>query len=488
MTIFTKALGTLNGINKPNLNPLLLLFAVFTVFMLPGRAKSQNTTYKVRTGIYAGTAGELPFWFYSNINGKIDPSGTNFLNELSFHHLFMDNGTLLLSGGVNTVLRFSDDKSVHLSELYIQARAYGLQLDAGRFRQPIGLNNHQLSVGSMMVSDNAIPIPKISISTPEFMEVPFTDGFLQYKGMFSHGWLEGSRYVSNAFLHQKYFYLRVNAGSFSGTGGIIHNAQWGGESPQFGRLPQSFGDYLRLISGMGANPESNAPGGEISNVMGNSVAAYEFGLAYRHDQYRISVTRLFYLEDKVSTRFRSPWDGVWGANLTFDNNNGLLHAITYEHINTKNQDAKSWELIGRRDYYDNFVYRSGWTYENRTLGIPLILFDGTTITNNVLIGHHVGFKGKGTDNLAYRILFTYSRNYGVRDDWVSRGGDSIPNDRDDIIPREQFRQDQYSWLVQFKYTLQNLEGLQVDLSIGSDTGKLYANNLGVMAGVSYTGW
>ncbi len=468
----------------------LLIFTFLTIPNLMAQVQSQsthdNTTkLKVHSGLYISSGDSLPFWFYSNVKGKIDPSSTNFFNEVTFSHtLWEDNNRgLSLSTGANAVLRVADNNSIHFSELFLKAEAFGLQLDAGRFYQPIGLNNHDLSVGSMMVSGNAIPVPKISISTPEFMDLPFGDGVVQYKGLFTHGWLEEDRHVESPYLHQKYFYLRVNMGSFSGTGGIVHNAQWGGTDPDRGRLPQSFGDYLRLITGRGADESSNAPGGEISNVIGKSVA-----LEDEHEDFRASLTRLFYLEDKVSTRFRSPWDGVWGFNLSLKEKGGLIEALTYEHINTKTQDAKSWELIGRRDYYDNFVYNSGWTYENRTLGIPLILFDGNTIVNNVLVGHHLGFSGQLARGLKYKSLFTYSRNYGVRNDWVTGPiRDSIPADREDVIPRDEFQKDQYSFYVDLHYKPKTSKTLSFNLKLSTDLGDLYEDSFGVMAGITWNG-
>lgn len=447
--------------------------------------ESSATNIGLKSSVYGGTAGSLPFWFYANVDGTVDPSGANWLNELSAEHNLLDREGFTIDMGGNAVFRLSDNSSIHFTELYLRARAFGLQLEAGRFPQPIGLNNHELSVGSMMVSRNAIPVPRISLSTPEFMDVPFLNGHVQYKGLFTHGWMEEDRRVSNPYLHQKYLYLRVNAGPFSGTGGLVHNVIWGGNSPTLGRLPQSFGDYLRVITGRAASVSSNAPGADIANVIGNSIAAYDFGLTYEQDTYSLSLTRMFYLEDKVSTRFRSPWDGVWGLNLKLKDEHSLVKALTYEHINTKNQDAKNFELIGRRDYYDHGQYP--WVYENRTIGIPLILFDGNTISNNVLVGHHFGIKGEITSKVSYTGFFTYSRNYGIQHDWVSSGDfdDSIPKDREDIIPREQFREDQYSMMLGFDYRPSSVDNITLNLKLSADLGELYEDNFGLMAGFSW---
>ena len=453
----------------------------------PRIEEDHNTIYQLSSELYTGTDGSLPFWFYANVHGKIDPSSTNWLNEISVNHELWNTDKLRINIGGQAVFRLSNHSTVLFPKAYLRANAYGLQLDIGRFSQPIGLNNHELSVGSMMVSRNAMPVPKISISTPNFMDVPFTEGHVQYKGMFSNGWLEEDRFVSNAYLHQKYFYLRVNIGPWSGTGGIIHNAQWGGEHPSLGELPRSFGDFLRVVTGRAASESSNAPGSDLTNVIGNSLAAYEFGLRYEHETFTASLTRLFYLEDKVSTRFRSPWDGIWGANVKFKDDGKFINGITYEHVNSKQMDSKSWELIGAADYYDHGIYSHGWTYENDVMGIPLILFENNDIVNNVLVAHHLGFKGQLMENVSYKTLLTYSRNYGIQDDWVENPGKHIPKDRADVTPREQFRKEQYSVLLGLTYDVQKVKALAVNLKLSSDLGELYEDRLGVMLGMSWNG-
>lgn len=464
---------------------ILLLFIMAAGGPRIVQAQNDDFSYTYKTGVYVSTEGSLPFWFYSNADGKVDPEGTNLINQFAFTTTLVDFNKFTFQSGGNLVHRVSESNSLHFTELYGRAQLGAFQFDAGRFKQPIGSNNHDLSVGSMMVSENAIPIAKISLSNPDFVEVPMTGGYLEFKGLYTHGWFAGERYTGDPYLHQKYLYLRINIGDFYGTGGMVHNVVWAGTDPVNGRIPQSFSDYLRVVTGRGA--KGDVSGGEVSNVSGNSVAAYDFKAQYKFKNFDLSITRLFYLEDKVSTRFRSPWDGVWGANLNMEGSNNIIDAVTYEHINTKTQDAKLSELIGRRDYYDNFLYQSGWTHEGRVLGIPLILFDRdqNTIVNNVLIGHHIGVEGQLATNLSYKALATYSRNYGIQDDWVSEGGDSIPKDREDIIPREQFRKDQYSLLFKLDYDLESSEGLSLNLSLGSDLGELYKNNLGIMLGFSW---
>lgn len=458
---------------------LVIISILFSGFLSTADGQPRTLDYHFGSFLYGSSTGsDLPFWFHSNADGKVDPESINFLNEIGFQSEIYNINQFRLSAGANLVVRISEGNSLHFSELFASAEFKGYRLSAGKFIQQIGLNNHELSVGSMMVSRNASPIPKVSIWTPDFLDVPFTKGYVQYKGLFSHGWFRGNRYVDDAYLHQKYLYLRVNLGSFSATGGAIHNSMWGGNHPGFGRLPQSFSDYIRIIFGL---PAEEGPGVDIVNALGNSVAAYEFGAEYRFKGILASVTRLFYLEDRVSTRFRSPWDGVWGLNIYFDNPIKWLHGLTYEHINTKKQDSRSFQALGRADYYNNILYENGWSFHGRVIGIPLILYDQNAqqgmAVNNMIVGHHIGINGHIAANTSYTFFFTYSRNYG-------RNGTKRPRDGFPLAP---LRTDQYSLYLAFAHNLRSLKNLSIILGIGGDFGELYEDAVGLTVGVKWNG-
>lgn len=457
--------------------PLFLI----VLFLLPLCAQAQEAdrprTFYLYAGssVYGSTGINLPFWFHSNVDGRVDPSGTNLLNEVGYRANLFRSGIFSISSGGNLAARLSPQNSLHFSKLYVDAELGGFRLSAGKFPQPIGLNNHRLSVGSPLVSRNATPIPKVSLSTPEFLDAPFGNGVLEYKAMFSHGWLNESRYVDGVMMHQKYLYIQLNFGRFLATGGFVHNAMWGGTHPTMGRFPQGFSDYLRVITGRAA--AAGGPGGEVSNVLGNSVAAYDFAATYEFETVTASLTRMFYLEDKVSTRFRSPWDGVWGLNLHFDEPEAVVGELTYEHFNTKTQDAKLSEAPGRRDYYNHFLFESGWSYHQRALGLPLALYDSQQqmFTNNMIVGHHLGVKGQISAGLGYKAFLTYSRNYG-------RNGETLPKEDYQLAP---LRTDQYSFYLSLRHSLASIENISVGVAAGADFGELYEERVGLMLNVRW---
>lgn len=455
------------------------LFAILSAFFLvPGLLTAQAPDFNIEasTSFYGGSGGTLPFWLHTNREGKIDSSSTNWINEIGLKTKLYEYSDFSMTLGGNLVGRVSKNSTAFFSELYLNVNFAGYRLSVGRFPDPIGLNNHDLSVGSMMVSRNATPIPKISISTPEFLDLPFTNGVLQYRGMFSHGWLEEDRFVSDALLHQKYLYLKINIGDFSAVGGAVHNVMWGGRHPEFGQLPQTLGDFIRVAIGKSASETSNASLPDIENVIGNSIAAYEFGVKIDKTRFKILLTRLFYLEDKVSTRFRSPWDGVWGINWFYKKKNSLLNRLIYEHINTKQQDAKDEDAIGRSNYYNNNTYESGWTYYNRILGISLfnlrLKSNIDKISTNIIIGHHFGINGAINKQLDYKLLLTYSRNYGINPDRLMKEEINFNNRRID----------KYSFLIDLQYEFPTIEKISVLFSVAGDKRGFYKNNIGLIVG------
>lgn len=455
----------------------LFLF-IYTPILLD--AQDRSIRYGIESSAYASLSGDkdLPFWLYANTDGVMDPNSANLVSRFYSYYSSETSSSIRLQTGIDAYSRFSEDNSLFFNELY-GSIGYGfLNFKGGRFYDPIGLNDDDLSMGSMQVSRNATPIPKIQLETNGFTNVPFTQGYLQFDAMLSHGWFEENRHVSNALLHQKYFYLKVNYKMFEGMGGIIHNAIWGGTDPVHGKLPSSFSDFLRVTSGFAAADEEGTPGAEIDNVLGNSIAAYDFRLNVNLDKFQFKAYRLFYLEDKVSTRFRSPWDGMWGAGVELSDRNSFVSEILWEHINTKRQDSFDFEPRGTQGYYYHLIYLDGWTYEGNILGNPLILnrplqnFGSYgNITNNIIVGHHIGLKGRPLDRLFYKAFFTYSRNYGT----VVDQGDTPPYEPP-YIPLDDLRVDEYSMLLHTDYLIMPEYGLSLTGAVAWDIGDLYGEN------------
>lgn len=431
------------------------------------------------------TGNRLPLYAHSLKYGRIDPGSANLLGWVHFSQKERFN-QFTLGGEVHIRTRFSENSSLYTELFNAFIRWKDLQFKAGRFYQTIGLSDDidrsGLSIGSLHQSRNAQPMFKLQLSVPEYSKVPYTHGFFHYKGFLNHGWFEPDRYVKNVLQHQKAFYLRLKIGWWYGYGSIIHSTQWGGVHPVIGQLPKSFSDYIRVMFAQGAAPGSNTIPGEMSNVIGNNIAAYDFATEFDLKNVVIGASRLFYLEDGVSTRFRSPWDGMWTFNLTMKNKPSGFQATIYEFIYTKQQDAFASQRQGRASYYNHSIYRYGWTYEGRAIGNPLLLYNNQTnrFYNNIIIAHNTGMIYKPIPTWEARLNLTYTRNYGIQ-------SDQGPNDKkENRIPLSELRKDEYYLSLYNNFTLSHWQKFNFTTQLTADIGEMGNNLYGFMIGMTYT--
>ena len=103
--------------------------------------------------------------------------------------------------------------------------------------------------------------------------------------------------------------------------------------------------------------------------------------------------------------------------------NVLSHFI-YEYINTMDQSGSqgaSDSTYGWDNYFNHYIYQSGWAYHGRIIGNPLFTLgsnkgrysDRQYIINNRVKVHHIGLAGSVSNEINYRILYTYSENFGI---------------------------------------------------------------------------
>jgi len=141
------------------------------------------------------------------------------------------------------------------------------------------------------------------------------------KGGLSHGWFgEKDQYVKNAYLHEKYAFLRIGEKTLpvSVNIGIHHTAMWGGVSPvdTIGKLPSDLNAYSSVFfARMGGD---QGPINEQINVLGNHLASYSLGADYKRDNYILSIYWQTFLEDKngrIGLDRKNRPDGLWDLLL-----------------------------------------------------------------------------------------------------------------------------------------------------------------------------
>ncbi|MEZ4699720.1 MAG: capsule assembly Wzi family protein [Rhodothermales bacterium] len=460
------------------------ILALCALWAAPASAQLRTPSYSA--GLFAAGAGSdpLPYYLTANRFGVVDPFGVNAGLRAGAHAPYDGGRKLDYAYGIEGIARAGETMTAHLHEAYVRGRYGPFELSAGRWEQTLGVVDPTLTAGSMIWSANTSPLPRVTIAIPRYTPIPWTHRFAFIRGHLSHGWFEDDRFVRDALLHEKSFYLRLfsEKAPIQLHGGVTHAVIWAGTHPNYGKLPGGIANYWRIFFVQEGNEE--APENEIVNVLGNTIGSYDFSVTMQVLGLDWLIYRHFYIETGPSLRYRNPWDGMWGFSLKRQDRRGILTGLLYEHANTKRQGAQysEGEPFGVDNYYNNVLYRGGWVYHGRTIGLPLLAADGRRfgVVNNIVLAHHVGIEGNPGGGFSYRAFMTYSRNYGA--DQVFEAPDSFR-----LVSGRTDRLDQYSMLFELTGPLWPAHGLSFTGAVAVDAGSLYARNAGVLFGVTWRG-
>ncbi|MEM9024578.1 MAG: capsule assembly Wzi family protein, partial [Bacteroidota bacterium] len=405
----------------------------------------------------------------------------------------------------------------YFHQFYLQVNYGVLAVMAGRQEQVLGLVPQDLSSGSLGISNNARPLPRVGIGIPKFTKVPYTKGFLEVKGFLSHGWFEEDRWVTNAWLHQKYGYLKIAASKpVSFTVGMVHHVQWGGTDAVRGDLPSGLSDFWRVFRAESANQEADDIDNiqpEVGNALGNHLGIYDLALDVASKGHRFRAYHQVVWEDGSSSQLFLNEDGLTGLYYQPPEDKPWWPSVTYEVLHTKVQSGPGTpdprrnnlpnygnRLGGRDDYYNNGVYRDGWTYYGRIIGNALFFtadraeeyftdledFDNLVV-NNRITAHHLGLSGRFSKRLAYRGLFTFARNFGTytaqnngRREWASIEDPTYVYEFGDGL-------DQFYLMTELRWQPPFSSNWELMVAAAADFGDL-GDNIGGLVGLRWQGF
>ncbi len=368
-----------------------------------------------------------PFWMHSNQRGRVTDS-TNLVSWISGKGIYELNENSGFEIGAGLLYQDANNKAkINIDELYGQYKNSWLQIVGGRKQHEELYGGLSGTNGNMLWSLNARPLPGIQISTVEPIYFLF-DKSLGLSGSWNEFHMYKNRYVENTLLHNKNLYLNYrNDDGLKIKLGIQHFAQWGGISPEpaIGKQPTGFSDYIRVITGHDGG--DNSLEREQENALGNHLGSYD--LIIRKEFKRVDLEFVYNhpFEDGSGMIMVNLFDGYYGLYANFkkksrwDQENMLVKSMMYEFYYTKGVYTSSKDWVESWDnYFHNGIYRSGWTYNNNIIGLPFFStnFDGKfdknrVIDNSRILIHHLGFKGWLNDNMPYKMLLSYRKNYGV---------------------------------------------------------------------------
>ncbi|WP_171594508.1 capsule assembly Wzi family protein [Marinifilum caeruleilacunae] len=440
-------------------------------------AQKKSLNYEVSASAYLSSEDNLPFWLVSNQNGRV-PNENALVTDFSLHNSFSkkDAKQLDYEFGLTATGSIADETDVILSQAYARFSWKKVLLSVGSRYEDAQFGNLSATNGNLFLSNNARAIPRISVGSHGYWKVPFAEDWLAVKGMYSEGIMFDDRYVDNTRVHYKNAYIRLGGDRrFNLEVGFQHYAQWGGTSsnPEIGELPSDLENYARMTIGKGTAEDEVY--GEWENSYGNHLGGWDIHLYYKTEEVEWELYRQTMFEDHSGIYITRP-DGVTGLYAKFKGDKNWITAAMYENYYTKYQSGSTPGGVtnpdgglytGRDNYFNNYIYKSGWTHHGRTLGLPFFIpaaenEDGHTlgVINNRIVAHHFGVKGYLFNKIPYRTLLTYSQNWGRYSAPLAGG-----------------MKEQVSALLELHLPEKTLP-VELSFSISMDQGELYKDNVG----------
>ena len=358
-----------------------------------------------------------PFWLHTNTLGRIDEK-THFAALFSPKMTIEDRDyNIEIGGGVLIKDGFEDGVALDQAYFSYLGRKVGVVLGKKHradLYKGLGASNENIL---WSLNAGAVPGARFFIHEPLFL---LGNHGIGVKGSYEEYITDDDRYIDQVRIHHKSFNIVYRSrASFEISLGVQHFVQWGGINDDGIDLPSDFKDYIKVITGRA----SDEVGDQEVNALGNQIGSYEINVKSKINDLDVEFIYNHIFEDASGMKMGNFPDGRYGLYVE-DNRDSFwgtpwLTAFMYELYYTKNQSrGRVSSLVdGADNYFNNNLYRSGWTYNNRVIGVPFILLNDNRfrIGTNILTVHHVGLRGQLFEELPYRFLLSYRKNYGVKD-------------------------------------------------------------------------
>ena len=385
-----------------------LLFLVLYTVQISAQEVELSVGLDVR-GIL-GSQKDIPFWFFTETGTAIGASSNISAIVFAKATYFLSNNAQL-EAGVSAFYRDDVPTPFQRNNLYASFKNNAIKITAGARKQNEEAYGLSMTNKNIIWNSNARAIPGFLVEAHNPIKI---------SNVFSVDWgignyfLNDKRYVSNAMVHYKRLGVTTKINEKNKiTVRLQHVAQWGGTSPDFGKLPQDFSAFVSVFFA-----KKTATPGENVNALGNHIGSilvdYEFNT--KTGDFSIYYDHLF--EDGSGTRYANFPDGLWGLIYTPKNKKIITHLL-YEFATTLDQSGTTG-VSGFDNYFSNNLYRSGWTYEQTIIGLPFILVDKnieitnltSPIVSNRVQVHHIGISGM-YKALNWKVKSAFATHYGT---------------------------------------------------------------------------
>ncbi|PIQ47722.1 MAG: hypothetical protein COW03_13840 [Cytophagales bacterium CG12_big_fil_rev_8_21_14_0_65_40_12] len=378
----------------------------------------------INQGALISYQNKAPFWLTNNNSGRFEDTGASnaFTNVHFVKHGDQTKPIDYFYGGELNLLA-SDKVTLSTIQGYAGLQFKFLNLRIGKKEEFFGLSDSTLTIGNLTYGNNARPIPKIVLTTNDWINAPILPRLFSFKAYLAHGWFEKNRFQSSALLHEKYAYLRakIYKGKVEFIFGLHHNAQWGGiNASDNSSQPTGLKNFKRIF--LGGSGGGDALQTDQQNALGNHLGSYDLSTSLQFRTFKVINYWQFLWEDSSGLNPLNWRDGLFGISVILENKKALISRVNLEIIRTNDQDALKTGKDGNPfiepdSFFNNGVYRSGWTYQNRGIGNPvfLLLNPGSTSGNsikNMVNGVNIGLSGK-RGSIQYRLNYRWFKNQGT---------------------------------------------------------------------------
>lgn len=473
----------------------------------------------------AGNGIFAPYYLSANKHGLVTHSKSGYLRASVFKGLEMNKrfsyefgiDLVGLMSSTSPVSYYSDGNlktynpgvsSFLIQQAYIGMKYRMIFISAGCRELTDEVVNFELSSGGLVWSGNARPIPQVRAGFIDFVDIPFTKGWVQIKGELAYGkfmdndflrdhYNHYNQYITtDALYHHKSISFRSNPDKpFVVTIGAELAAQFGGTKRYYKegvlidsltmKSPTRLKDFFKILFPSSGDGQSNK--GDQAYYYGNHVGQWNLSAEYRFKN-NSSVRGYFewYYDDASGMGKFNGWDGLWGLEYKSGKKNWLSNVVL-EYLDMTNQSGPlNWcpsdyndpkldiEATGADDYYNNYFY-NGWAHyglSNGTAMAKSLLYntDGyMRYKHNRIRGVHLGASGYIAPEWKYKILASYRTSWGTT-----------------FLPLADTQHDM-SGLIECVYSPIKLSGWSFSVSLAGDWGELYGDKWGVAIGIRKSG-
>jgi hypothetical protein len=448
----------------------------------------------VETKVLASDFGATPFWIRSLQYGSVPMQGPTVGLRVNANRTYATAKTMDWRYGFEGSAWAGKRSYLFLTEAFISGKWKGWELWGGRKKEVYGLGDSTLSSGFYAWSGNALPMPKIQVSTRDYLPL-----FKRWVGLhmtYSHGWFDGTGMLKNAYLHQKSLYGRIGLpdSRFQLFGGLNHQVHWGGERVKkstakrvINTFPSSLNAYFYVVTVLKnrnwVGLDENTTSDDLENQYGNHLGSIDLAAKYRTRWGEILAYRQTAYEHGAVFNLSPADDGLTGLSFRFKEIN-WIDGFVFEHLYTGNQGSyQSWmaKLFNLKDthygehieYFYNGVRSSGWRYLKDEIGTPLLMMDskstlmtGEKFTYNAVNGLYLGIQGHLRSDIRWQFRGSRTLSYFIR-----------PS----ITPSPRFIQHSYGLRIVKSQT----DRLQYQLALGYDQGDRLEGIVGGEFSVKY---